>query len=210
MTQDDLKTIERDAFRKFYEDGLFDVFLGLSLLMMGVSGVIDHLASSEGVALALIAGSYALITGGMIWLRLRVVRPRLGNFKPGPARMRRIKATRLVLVSSVALGLVAAAIPAFGAPPANVMGWLPVIFLVNCVAVFGLMAYFLDVPRFLLYGFLFPMPLIARIWLPPYGPTGALVAFAIPAAIIVGIGLYKLVRFLHDYPVRTAGVPGVS
>jgi len=210
MTRDDLTTLERDVFRKFYDDGLFDVLLGLVLMMMAVGAVIDRLGLTDGASLVVTMACYATITVGMILLRRRVVLPRLGTFKPVPARMRRIKATRLVLLASVALGIVAFAVPALGTPPAGIVGWIPLIFLANCVVVFGLMAYFLDVPRFLLYGFLFPAPEVARFWLPPYDLADTLVAFGLPAAIIVSIGVYKLVRFLRDYPVRDTGVPGVS
>lgn len=202
MAQDDLKTLERRAFRKFYEDGLFDVFLGLVMAMTSVGDFIDHLGLSDGAALALTIALFGSVTGGMIWLRRRVVRPRLGVFKPGPARRRRIRGVRLVLAASVALGLLGAAVPLLGEPPAGIMEWAPFIFLANSVVVFGLMAYFLDVPRFLLYGFLFPAPMIADFWWGPYGLVGTVVAFGIPAAIIVGIGLFKLSRFLRDYPIR--------
>ncbi len=210
MAQADLKNLERATFRKSYEDGLFDVFLGLVLALTAVSAVIDRLDLSDGASLVVTVALYGSVTGGMIWLRHRVVRPRLGTFKPGPARMRRIRATRLVLAASVALGLFAAALSALGEPPAGITGWLPFILLANSLIVFGLMAYFLDVPRFFLYGFLFPVPFIARIWLGPLDPAEALLAFGAPTAIIVGIGLHKLARFLRDYPVRDAGVSGVS
>ena len=210
MMEPDLKTLEREAFRKSFADGLFDVFLGLVLAMMAVSGAIDRLDLSDGALLVVTVALFGSVTGGMIWVRHRVVRPRLGTFKPGPTRMRRIRATRLVLAASVALGLCAAALPALGSPPAGIGRWLPLILLANSVIVFGLMAYFLDVPRFFLYGFLFPAPLIAVFWWGPLTLAETLLAFGVPVAIIVGIGLFKLTRFLRDYPVRSTGVSGVS
>lgn len=210
MEESDLKTLEREAFRKSFEDGLFDVFLGLVLALLAVSGAIDLLDLSDGVSLVVTIALYGSVTGGMIWVRHRVVRPRLGTFRPGPTRMRRIQATRLVLAASVALGLCVAALPALGPPPAGISRWLPFILLANSVIVFGLMAYFLDVPRFLLYGFLFPAPLIAIFWWGPLTLAETLLAFGVPIAIIVGTGLHKLARFLRDYPVRDTGVSGVS
>jgi hypothetical protein len=204
MTQPDLKTLERDAFRKSYEDGLFDMFLGIVLALTAVSSVIDRVNLSGGASLVVTIALYGSVTGGMIWLRHRVVRRRLGAFKPGKTRMRRIRATRLVLAASVALGLIAAALPALGKPPDGIAAWVPFILLANSVIVFGSMAYFLDVPRFFLYGFLFPVPFFATIWFRPLTLAEALLAYGAPVAIIVGIGVYKLTRFLRDYPVTGA------
>lgn len=210
MQGPDLKTLERAAFRKSFADGLFDVFLGLVLAMMAVSDAIDRLDLSDGVSLLVTIALYGSVTGGMIWLRHRIVRPRLGTFRPGPTRMRRIKATRLVLAASVALVLCVVALPALGQPPAGISRWLPLILLTNSVIVFGLMAFFLDVPRFFLYGFLFPAPLIVVFRWGPLSLAETLLVFSVPVAIIVGIGLRKLARFLRDYPVRDTEVSSGS
>jgi hypothetical protein len=80
---------------------------------------------------------------------------------------------------------------------------MPLVWFVNAAVVFGLMAHFLDVPRFYVHGVLFGSVLLLVEW------PNALwnleiplwIAFGTPAVVIVGIGLVKLTQFVRDYPV---------
>lgn len=206
----DLRRLERDAFRKFYDDGVFDLFLGAMLGLMPLAGQVDSWSNSEVVRIA----AYIVIYGGLVTLfmgwRRRLLRTRLGDFKPGPERRRKIHVVRLVLAGSVLVGLVGFAIGAV-APAAD---WsvtdlefiMPIVWFVNATVVFSLMAHFLDVPRLHIHGVLFGSALLIKEW------PGALwdievplgVAFGAPAAVIVGIGLVKLAQFLRDHPVISA------
>jgi hypothetical protein len=141
------------------------------------------------------------------------VRPRLGDFRPRPERRRKITATRLVLLGSFVLGVVVFGIVGIaggtGTPPTAVEVLLPLVWFVNATVVLGLMAYLLDVPRFYLYGVLFGLVGPLLIWpdllwdvrVPPP------LAFGIPAAPILAIGVWKLVHFLRAFPVQAAPEP---
>jgi hypothetical protein len=206
----DLKTLERQAFSKFYEDGLFDIFLGLMMVTIAFGALIQNWVDSELASLAVMLATTVVLVSSFKVLRFRLLRPRLGDFKPRPERRRRITTTRLVLLGSVLLGVVAFAIVgvagATGTPPITVEVLLPVVWFVNATVVLGLMAYLLDVPRFYLYGVLFGLAGPVLIWpnvlwdvrVPPP------LAFGILAAPILAIGVWKLVHFLKTYPVRVA------
>ena len=43
----DLKALERNAFKKFYDDGVFDVYVGAMLITMGVAAVFADRMDSE-------------------------------------------------------------------------------------------------------------------------------------------------------------------
>ena len=139
-------------------------------------------------------------------MRRQLLLSRLGTFRPGPERRRRIAATRLALLGSVVVGLVVAVAgaAAYG-PGISISSFeilMPLVWFLNAVVVMGAMAYFLDVPRFLLLGFVFglAMPLLVWpdvVWGIRVSPA---VAFGAPAAVIVGVGLVKLRRFLREYP----------
>lgn len=206
----DLETLEKETFRKFYEDGIFDVFLGLMMAAMAIGAVMSDWIGSEGFGLLIMVGvAFALVTV-LLGMRRRLLRSRLGEFKPGPRRRRRIRLTRLALLASVLVGLivfgVAAIVYGSGVSVASLEVIIPVIWFVNATVVFGAMAYFLDVPRFYVYGLLFGLGMPLLIWpdvlwdfrVPPWA------AFAVPAGPIVATGLYKLARFLRDYPALPA------
>lgn len=200
----DLKSLEKQAFRRFYEDGLFDVFLGLMLGTMAIGALITDWVGSEFTGVLVMFGVAVVLVVGVMTVRRRLLRSRLGEFQPGPARRKRISTTRVVLLASATAGLILFGLVAVGdVSIASLEVLMPLIWFINATVVMGGMAYLLDVPRFYLYGFLFGLAMPLLIWpdvlwdfrLPAWA------AFGGPAVIIVAIGFYKLTRFLSDYPV---------
>ena len=200
----DLKTLEKRAFRRFYEDGIFDLFLGIMLADMAVGAVVTNWLDSETSGLLVMLGIAVVAVTALIVVRRRLLASRLGEFKPGPGRQNRITLVRLALLGSLLVGLIIFVLAAAGDIPIISLDVLmPLVWFINAVLVFGAMAYLLDVPRFYLYGFLFgsAMPLLVLpdvLWgyrLPPWAALGG------PAVVIVAIGIFKLARFLSDYPV---------
>jgi hypothetical protein len=203
----DLRRLERDAFRRFYEDGLFDVYLGLMTLVFFAGSVLWERFESEALSYVVMLAVGLAVTVPLLAWRRRLLRARLGTFKPGPARRVRITRTRWVLLGSVVLGLVAFAVTAVAiARPQSldlIAILVPGLWLVNCVVVFGAMAYDLDVPRFYAYGLVAASLMPLMIW--PEELWGveipAWLLFGAAGLALVVIGLSKLRRFLQQYPV---------
>lgn len=202
----DLKALEKQAFRRFYEDGIFDIFLGVMLATMAVGAPIADWTGSEFTGLAVMFGIAVVSVIVLMAVRRRLLAARLGGFTPGPARRRRISAVRLALLASVVIGLLLFAVLALGdVSIASLEVLMPVIWFINAVVVLGAMAYLLDVPRFYLYGFLFGMVMPVMIWpdvlwdyrIPP------VIALGVPALVVIVVGLFKLTSFLRNYPVQS-------
>lgn len=206
----DLKTLEKQAFRRFYEDGIFDIFLGSMLGTMAIGASVADRWGNETAGMLVMLGIAVVAVVSLMIVRRRLLTTRLGEFKPGPARKRRISATRLALLGSAVLGLALFGITWAGdVSIVSLEVLMPLIWFLNAVVVMGAMAYFLDVPRFYLYGLLFGLVMPVMVWpdvLWDYR-TPRWISFGVPAAIIVAIGLIKLVRFLRDYPVRSITEP---
>ena len=200
----DLKTLEKRAFRRFYEDGLFDVFLGLMLGTMAIGAAITDWVGSEITGILVIAGIALALVVGLMTVRRRMLRSRLGEFQPGPERRKRISTTRVALLASASAGIILFGLVAVGdVSIASLEVLMPLVWFINATVVMGAMAYLLDVPRFYLYGFLFGLAMPLLIWpdaLWDY-QLPAWAAFGGPAIIIVAIGLFKMARFLRNYPV---------
>ncbi len=164
----DLKTLERDAFRKFYEDGLVDVFFGLMLVTMAIGAVVTDRLENEAAGMIAMLGISVVLVALLMVPRRRLLLTRLGSFRPGPDRRRKVSATRLALLGSVLVGVVVSALvaAAYGAEVsvASIEVLLPMVWFLNAVLVMGAMAYFLDVPRFYLYGVLFGLAMPLLIW----------------------------------------------
>jgi hypothetical protein len=203
----DLRALERKAFSRFYEDGLFDLLLGAMLLVTAIGFVVMGQTDNELLSLGVMLVIATVLVGSFSVVRNRVVRPRLGEFLPGPRRRRRIGAMRVALLVSCAFGVIAFALAAVSGPagaPLGIEVVLPVVWFLNAIIVMAIMAAMLDVPRLAVYGVLFGLVGPLLIW--PDVLWGVrlspLVAFSVAALPMLIVGTVKLVRFLHDYPVR--------
>ncbi|HSM34007.1 MAG TPA: hypothetical protein VK987_07930 [Anaerolineae bacterium] len=206
----DLDRLEREVFRRFYEDGVFDLYLGAMLLVFFASATLWETMENVLVAYVGMLASALIVTVPLLRFRRRLLRERLGSFTPGPRRRFRITRTRWVLAASVVLGLVAFAIAAVvyvdGISADLVAFIVPLLWLVNAVVVFGAMAYLLDVPRFAVYGIVGGLLMPLLIWpdalwgvrLPPW------LVFGAAGVSVMVVGFWKLRRFLRRYPAPRA------
>ena len=196
VQQIDLKARERRAFRSTFQDGLWDIYLGLVFLAFGFGPIYDWLGFSK-TANMVFQLSYIMVAFLLFYLGKRYVTvPRLGRAKFGPARKRKIIKTRLVLGASVLLGLAIWALFASG----NDLGpnLVLMIFAVNILVVFSAMAYFLDFERLYIYAVLYALSL-------PLGSVLGLrdeaVVFWVTAGATVIVGIVLFVRFIGEYSV---------
>ena len=78
----------------------------------------------------------------------------------------------------------------------------PLIYVLNMLVVGGLRAYFLDFPRLYLIAVLFAIPLPITILVKrTLGLDLGFYAFTVPALIIIYMGMFNLMRFMHQHPV---------
>jgi MFS family permease len=193
-----LAQIERRAWASYLDDGLFDIFLGLVLLIEGASELLFDVLPSRLWGY----GVYAILVGlaGLaLWATKRFITiPRLGRVVFGPARRARRKKTAVVLVVQIFVGLVV-----MGMLVAS-LGHLPLVgslvakstLLALAVGVWvmvgvSLIAYFMDFDR----GYL-----IALFYGVGFGGTELLnnpVMLLLAAAATLLVGVVVLVRFLR-------------
>lgn len=193
MGDPQLEDLERRAYRRQNEDGLWDIGIGLSL--KGPAVLIQWPAHPWLPAFSLIWFAPCVPWCLRDWLRHR----RLGRFKPGPGRRR--QQGRVIACFAAFLILLIAGSIVFG-----LLGdtWSPVGALYGfaiAVAAMGAIAHLEDCPRMWIYGL--PMGLaLAFSFLPerdahPAVMTCVLIASGL-AAMITGAILLR--RFLTRYP----------
>ena len=212
-----LKEIERKAWMSVFQDGLWDIYLGLLLLSMGMGAWL----SDRGVPEVWYYGAYIsliLLAMLVLWAGKRYVTvPRMGRFRPGAKGRARQRKTAILLALSVVVGAVVFALAL--ALPGSRAGWLnPRILLgmgytLNMLIVFSLGAYFLRFERLYLIGAMFALPVPLDIALSELaGIDLGCIAFAVPAAVILIVGAVVFVRFLREYrvPESEPGSPEVT
>ena len=217
----DLKELERRAFRSTFQDGLWDIFLGLLLLEMAIGTIAGGLLGDADmspaslVRIMLIIVPWPFLVLIAFWAGKKfITTPRIGLVKFGPQRKARMKNVRAVLFVSVLL-LVIVFVWGLGARGSGLPEWirgipLPLfVWPVQTIVVFGLAAYFLDIPRFYAYGVLYGLPLPLGVALAKNtdltGLSSMATTFGVAVGIMVLIGVILLVRFLRQYPAPAEG-----
>jgi len=204
-----LKELERKAWRSFFDDGLWDIYLGLLLGLMGASSLLDGSGLSEGWAMGIYIGLLVLVMLAFWAAKRFVTVPRIGLVKFGRERkVRRIK-TALVLFASVVFGLVVMLVTSAArrdaAPDVPWRVLMPAIWALNMLVVFGLMGYFLDFQRLYFIGLLYAITIpLNEILLTQAGIRVGSYLFLAFGLIIAAVGVVYLIRFLCNYPVAQA------
>ena len=201
----DLKQIERQAFRSTYQDGLWDMYMGVIVAAMAIfmyrpeSGY-----SPTNIIMAILAFAlaYALFWAGKKYITL----PRMGQVRFGP--MRRQKNKTLAIILGVIV-LFQAFVVGF-----TTLGWLnPGVgqkLLGNynsgllAVAALGslfvgppmlFIAYMTDFPRGYYIAILFALAIFSMIY------TNQPIYPAVIGGLILLLGLVLFIRFMKKYPI---------
>jgi hypothetical protein len=205
MTTFNLNEIEKKAFRSTFQDGFWDIFLGLTLLAGAVAALLANSGVSEGLIMTIFVALQALVLLVFIVGKKRITIPRMGFVKFGPKRERKIWKSRITLVASVLAGLLvflaALLIQSQSTARPKIVFLFPAAWVANSIIVFSLLAYYLDCTRLYAYGVLFALPMPVDMLVNELlGVKVITIALAVPAAIMLLVGTVLLTRFLRDYP----------
>jgi len=201
----DLKTIERKAFRSFFEDGLLELFIGLLFFCSLAGSVLTEIGVSHRWVYPVMFAAMLLYA----WIKKSVILPRIGRAKPGPKRRADLKKMFAVLIAVQVVIAAVLVLSWTGRFPDGTSTDLRVIFrqfaigFVFYTVPFGAMALFLDNPRMLIpavAGWLYES---LRGRLPSV--FKAALTFGFGGAALVIIGTVLLVRFIRKYPIPEDG-----
>lgn len=214
MSRDiNLKELERKAWRSVFQDGLWDIYLGLLLMALAIYALLSKTKLPEAQQMVIYIGLMAL-SMLVLWAGKRFITlPRMGRVKFGPRGKSRRRKAAVLLAISVLVGALVSIVTSL-ALKGNLSDGLPLHLVVpaawalNMLVLFSLGAYFLDYDRLYLIGVLYALAVPLLIWLDEFaGIKLGFIALAVPAGIILIVGLVVLVRFLRDYPLPAEETP---
>ena len=192
-----LKELERKAFTSYFQDGLWEILLGLVLLYMGSGRLLTYFGLSDawGTLIVLSAPLFLFIT------KKSITTPRLGRVKFGPKRRGKLRKAVAVLCCSVLVGIALSVIGIrsdwhIGEP----MG--PVLIPLKAMIVLILIAYFMAFSRLYAYGALIAAPISIGELLDRYTRFyfALPIVFGVSASITFLTGTVLLIRFLRNNP----------
>jgi len=200
-----LKQAEKQVFAATFQDGLWDILIGLFILAFALAPVLSEPLGDFWSSVVLF-GLWPLFWAIIVAIRRYVVAPRVGVVRFGRARNRRLMRFNLVMaaVLVVALVLGAASAALHESELGAILAWVPMaalglIWLVLC----SIAAYFLDYPWLYVYGALLQGATLVGEWLyRTHGVThhGIPLTLGLSAALAIAVGLVRFVRLLRDHP----------
>jgi len=199
----DLKALEKKAWRSVFQDGLWDIYLGIILMAFAVSAWLDKQPINDDLRMGIYIGVMVFAMVVLYVGKRFITIPRMGRARFGAERKKRRNIVRLVLFASVLVGLLLWWLTAvyFGGDREIPSKWMfPAIWVVNMLLVFGLGAYFLEYERLYIIGFLYALVLPLDVIVKNLTQRDMDVyIFSGAGAIILVMGIVYLIRFIRDY-----------
>ena len=197
-----LKKVERKIFSIATQDGLTDIFLGCVFLVFAVA---PFLSADLGDfwSSAVFVPFWAVIALA-IWLTRRyVIKPRIGEVKFGAVRRNRLHRFHIVMLIANAIAFALGLWLSFS--NVELSGSIMTIrFVLICLIISCLAAYFLDYPRLYVYGLLVGLSPLIGEWLWSHGYAshhGFPIAFGITSSVMILTGFYFFIRLLRANPI---------
>ena len=207
----DLRKIEKKVWTSYFEDGLLEIALGVIMLVAVLSSTMDAIGVSDEVRISIYIPLMVIVPALIVLLGKRyITMPRLGVAKFGPRWMRR---SLIMFVGLICVQLVLLAMLFlkwfYTVGPA----WLgSAIVTLNIFVAFCLIAYLLKNRRMYVVGVLFAMSEPVWFYLSNYSNTvyNGLIAYGIPAIMVIAMGSITLRRFIRKYELPTKETPDAN
>jgi len=183
----DLKQITKRVYMSYFQDGLWDILLGVYLLGWGVSIWQD--------LVAVMGGMWVVIYFSVLGIKRAVVYPRSGYIKLNEARKQQMKMVLLGVVLFL-LGFSVFGMFAFNTRPAWLNDYLMFLLITMFAVVIAILGYWWRVTRWYIYAAIVFMAAAAQQWLNMPTELG----FFIPGGIIAMYGVGLFIQFLRKYP----------
>jgi len=209
-----LKEIERKAFRFTYQDGLWDINLGLIVVFMSI--FIYRPASGYSPLNIILSSLLIALANGIFWAGKKFITlPRMGQVRFGEVRKRKKRTLAIILGVFILLqvGLVVTTALSWVIPEVGkkLNGFLPghdstllVVAAIGSLMVgisMIVIAYFSDFPRGYYIAIMMAIAVFLMIYInQPIYPI-------IIGGLIILPGLVLFIRFLRRYPLQQGGIP---
>lgn len=201
-SQINLEELEKKAYRSMFEDGLWDISLGLMFL----GGIFNPILAELGIPRPINSIITALVAILIFYFgKKHITIPRVGRVKFGPKRQAAQKKLRIAVIFFVIATWIVFLLSmtrAVNIRPDNTFSWILSIDLLLITVPLGVIAYFLDFDRLYVYAVLYgtAFPFAEFLHSIVGTPLDGIIAYGITGGIGVLTGLVYLIRFMRKYP----------
>ncbi|UCF63262.1 MAG: hypothetical protein JSW33_11915 [bacterium] len=197
----DLKKIEKQIYQSVFQDGIYDITWGFLMLALAFNPLFFQLGVNRNL---LFMSELILAAAWLILGKRSITFPRMGIVKPSP---RRQQAARRVMIAGILLFLILVLLILVKTMGLFQITWnslptAPLLFSLFFLIVFTILALVMSYYTLFVTGLLFALSIpISELLYPLLGePLDTLLPFGISALIILGIGFFRLIHFIRQYP----------
>ena len=195
VAQKDKPIEDQQRYMMVYEDGLFEVFFGLLLVIGGI--LLDYYAG-------MVAILFAVLYPFLLSAKTMITKPRLdpAELSADVAKQRQLSMF-VVLGLTLLLGLLAFALFAADLPsvrPLLDLYFMPALIFIFA-AIFAFAAYHTGAKRLYLYAIFILVGYLSSFWLPLAFP---IYIIALGTGVIL-VGLNRTIHFIQEHPKLSAG-----
>ncbi|UCD08475.1 MAG: hypothetical protein JSU79_08960 [Dehalococcoidales bacterium] len=183
----DLNQVKKKVYLSYFQDGLWDILLGLYLIGWGLS-IWQNLVAVMG-------GMWVVVYFAVLGIKRAVVYPRSGYIKLNEARKQQMRMVILGVVLFL-MGFAVFGIFAFTTRPAWLDEYFMFLLISMMAVVIAILGYWWRVTRWYIYGVIVFAGAAAQQWL----NMPRELAFFIPGGTIALYGTGLFIRFLRRYP----------
>ena len=183
----DPKKLKRKVYMSFFQDGLWDIFLGLFLLGWGFAIWLDFFWLPG----AIFVGFFWLVLG----LKKKITYPRIGHATPTEQRNRTL---RIAVAGVVVLVAVIVLLPVVARGEVQFLrNYFEFLFGSMIAIAVALIGYWWRIFRWYLYAGMVFLFFVFHQW----ADLSFSLSFVMPGGVITLCGLSTLYRFLRKYPI---------
>jgi hypothetical protein len=199
-----LKEAERKVFSLTYQDGLWDMMMGLTILSVTISGVLRYNPLPVPWNYFPVAVVLLLVFPGFNFAKRKITVPRIGLVEFGEQRKKRLRLVRGVMMGLAFFTMVLFFMTAFSPfkiSLGNMPSWTVDAFVGLLVGLlFSYIANVIGQSRVYLYGWLLAVALPLDVILDPSDKLNGPYAQMFVGALMLVFGIVLLSRFLRQYP----------
>ena len=199
----DLKELEKRAYTSIFQDGLFDIFIGLIVIGWITNSLGDFFDTS--FVITILFSYYIVVCTLFILLKAFVSTPRMGKAKFGPTRKLNVKRFFIFSIINTSILVILLVLPYTGLFQGISVGGLLFPLLISTVFIWfplSLVAFFIKFNRMYVYAIIGGLAFFFSDVLRDFVPylISSCIIFGISGGIILIIGLQIFLKFLKKYP----------
>jgi hypothetical protein len=200
-----IKDLEKKAWKSTFQDGLWDIYIGMVIMGLGLTWIGSLIGLSETLDVLIVIFSWDMGAFLIFFLGKKFITvPRIGYVKFGKVRKKRNKILSIFIGFMVMFTVITFIFTLLGLFQLSLPGYL-VMLLIGLVFItvpFSTLAFFIQLNRLYIYAFLgglglFGSELLSGIL---YPTLADFIVFGIIGGMITLTGFVILAKFLKKYP----------